>query len=304
MKRIYITGEDGMLAREIKHQLENDKNYFLVDGSEEDIFPKTFKTKYSWAPEFDVRNYEMVKKYLSNVDIILHTAAICGSDKCIEDIELTKECNISGTLNVAKVCLENNIKLIYYSTTAIYNPYVTSYLGGNIYESSPQLPITFYGATKQAGESIVRSLLPKNNLLIIRPCFIYGSARDTSSNISKVLYSLLTNRKLTFLINPKLKKDYTFVEDYGSALKLLLDTESIGDFNISAGHPLVYEDIIKTIEKVTSKTPSIDYLAEEDYLGNHIVDSSKIRRLGWIPKVSLFEGVARQWEEIQKVEYK
>lgn len=301
MKKVFITGEDGMLAREIEYQLNVDNEYSVINGSNTNHIPKTFKTRYSWTPEFDIRNYEEVKKYLSNADIVLHTAAICGSDKCIEDIELTKECNISGTLNVAKVCLENDIKLVYFSTTAIYDPYRTSYLGKTIFENSPQLPITYYGATKQAGESIVRSLLPKDKLLIIRPCFIYGSARDTSSNISKILYSLLSNEKLTFLINPELRKDYTFVGDYGRALKLLLDMNVVGDFNISAGQPIVYGDIIKIIEAVTERTILIDYVPEKDYLGEHLVDNSKICRLGWSPLVRLQKGVAQQWEEIQYV---
>ena len=55
MKRVFVTGEDGMLAREIERQLFSDtKNYDVVNSCNIINTKKNFKTNLSWAPEYDI----------------------------------------------------------------------------------------------------------------------------------------------------------------------------------------------------------------------------------------------------------
>ena len=70
--------------------------------------------------------------------------------------------NIIGTSNVVKVCSQNNIKLIYFSTNYVY-PGVK----GNYSENDPVLPINNYAVSKLGGECAVQMY---HNSLILRIC--------------------------------------------------------------------------------------------------------------------------------------
>jgi len=67
--------------------------------------------------------------------------------------------NIIGTANIVKACAEKNIKLIYFSTSYVYEG-----KKGNYKETDPILPINNYAWSKLGGESSVH--LYKNSLIL------------------------------------------------------------------------------------------------------------------------------------------
>jgi len=70
--------------------------------------------------------------------------------------------NIIGTANLVKICFENNVKIIFFSTSYVY-----SGRKGNYKEVDPLLPWNNYGWSKLGAESAVQMY---KNSLIIRAC--------------------------------------------------------------------------------------------------------------------------------------
>jgi dTDP-4-dehydrorhamnose reductase len=70
--------------------------------------------------------------------------------------------NIIGTCNVVKICSQEKIKLIYFSTNYVY-----AGTKGNYLENDPVLPINNYALSKFGGECAVQMY---NNSLILRIC--------------------------------------------------------------------------------------------------------------------------------------
>jgi dTDP-4-dehydrorhamnose reductase len=120
---------------------------------------------YPSSKEFNVTNYEQMKKYVEShgCDLIIHAAAFTSPPLIEKDPLKALEANIVGTSNVVKLCMEFGIRLIYISTDYIFEGDK-----GNYKETDPVYPVNKYAWSKLGGECAVR-LYDKS--LIIRTTF-------------------------------------------------------------------------------------------------------------------------------------
>lgn len=95
---------------------------------------------------------------------ILHLAALVGARLCEEDKKKAYLVNVIGTENIAKICLNENIKLIYMSTDTVFDGNK-----GNYTEEDTPNPMNYYSLTKFAGECFAKTV-PSH--LIIRSSFL------------------------------------------------------------------------------------------------------------------------------------
>ena len=112
--------------------------------------------------ELDILNINQIKKYLSKKRpaVLIHAAGLSRPMNIHEtDIEKSIDLNIIGTANLVKICKKFNIKIIYFSTSYVYEG-----LNGNHKESDPVKPFNNYGISKLGGECSV--LMYKNSLIL------------------------------------------------------------------------------------------------------------------------------------------
>jgi len=146
-KKIVVTGGSGRFG------------YFLKNYSSK--YNLVFPTK----TQLDILNLKNIKKYLDKIkpNILIHLAGLSRPMKIHEEnINKSIDLNIIGTANITKICSQNNIKLIYFSTNYVYPGKI-----GNYSEYDPVLPVNNYAWSKLGGEASVR--LYKNSL-ILRVC--------------------------------------------------------------------------------------------------------------------------------------
>ena len=140
-KKILVTGGDGRFAEILKK--ENKKlNLYFASKKNCKILNKSSISKIK-------------------PDIILHTAALSRPME-IHDKDISKsiELNIIGTANLVKICSKFNIKIIYFSTSYVYEG-----TRGKYKETDPVKPFNNYGLSKLGGEC---SVLMYDNSLILR----------------------------------------------------------------------------------------------------------------------------------------
>jgi dTDP-4-dehydrorhamnose reductase len=164
-KKIIMTGGSGRFA-EVFKKLKNTKNIF---------FPS--------RKVLNLTNISSIQKYVKKIkpNYLIHCAALSRPmdihEKNIEE-SITK--NIIGTCNIVKVCSQEKIKLIYFSTNYVY-----AGTKGNYSENDPVLPINNYALSKLGGECAVQMY---KNSLILRICmsekpFIHKKAfNDVETN--------------------------------------------------------------------------------------------------------------------------
>ena len=205
-KKIIMTGGGGRFAKVFKK----------IKGSKNIFFPSK-KT-------LNLTNINSIKKYVKKIkpNYLIHCAALSRPmdihEKNIED-SISK--NIIGTCNIVKVCNQEKIKLIYFSTNYVY-----AGTKGNYSEDDPVLPINNYALSKLGGECAVQMY---KNSLILRICmsekpFIHKKAfKDVETN-------------------------FMYHEDFAKNLLKLIDKKGI--INVGGHKQIVFNFAKKTNPKV------------------------------------------------------
>ncbi len=121
--------------------------------------------------ELDITNSEDVKLFFGrrSWDYCINCAAYTAVDRAEKEEALAFAVNRDGASNIAKACLQNQIRLVHFSTDYVYH----NTLNRPLLESDPLAPQSVYAKSKLAGEQAVLSIL--NDALILRTSWVYSS---------------------------------------------------------------------------------------------------------------------------------
>ena len=294
--RFLITGEAGFIARNLRETLEalghetvsvNNSNVVRLTATGEMCVYRNSSETWCWH----LQNL--------NVDVVIHNAAVVGTDVVALDPSIATLSNVTGCYNLARACKAASVPICYMGTTVVYD--TAKYQSTSITEKSLKNPVTFYGCQKLAGEHIISS--HAKDWMIIRPLFAYGGAGDMNSLISKSVYACVNERsELDMFLDPTKIKDYLHVKDFCEAVALACEKGLWGeDYNISAETPLRTLSILEMLSDIVSNkiTDIIKWHPQTDYLGNHILSSKKFRKsTGWEPKINLRSGIESVFSSI------
>ena len=293
--RVFITGEAGFIGRNLPASFRK-LGHSVVSGIGSDLActekgePCVHRnTRNQWAAFF--------KEKL--IDLVVHNAAVVGTDVVALNQKESTLTNVAGTHNICQAAKDANIPVCYMGTSVIYD--TPSYQDSAITECSIISPSTFYGAQKLSGEFVVKSTV--KDWLIMRPLFAYGGVGDMNSLIAKTFYAHKNKKgSLDMFLDPHKKKDYMHVEDFCDAVALACDKGLWGnDFNVSAEEPIQTLDIIDKMSQVCGSDLGyiLKWHPETDYLGNHILSSQKFRdATGWSPNYTFDKGIVKSWRSI------
>jgi dTDP-4-dehydrorhamnose reductase len=146
MQKIIVTGGKGRFAS-VLSKIKSKKYKFI------------FKDKKS----LDITNISSIKKNLNKIKpkFILHLAGLSRPlNQHKTNISKSINLNIIGTANLVAECSKQNIKLIYFSSSYVYQG-----TRGNYKENDPVLPWSNYAWSKLGGECSVQMY---HNSLILR----------------------------------------------------------------------------------------------------------------------------------------
>lgn len=307
MRKLFITGESGMLATSIIKALEESgtERFEVMDNSDLAEYTNDFSYlngKLVKSKEVDVTDTEVLDKVASRLtedDIIIHTAAYVNTDKCDDFSYEAVNSNIISTQNLINIANSVGCKMIYFSTTAVFNPDEYMKNNGEFNETAPIDPKTLYGLSKYSGELAVKQAMDFEKMMVIKPVFIYGDAPfDNSSMIRKItekvycsknnipytLSPLNKNGKLDVLLDPSIEKDYMRYEYFADMFLtiLMMDNGWGKDFIISKDKPMPFENYLYLIQEITQcndLTEHINLIPEGDYLARHNGKSENFYKL-------------------------
>ena len=165
----------------------------------------------------DITNADMVNEVLAEEkpNIVIHCAAYTNVDKAEEDLETARLINAKGTENIAKVCGEKDITLVYISTDYVFQGNGTKpYL-----PTDETNPLNNYGLTKCEGEQAVRKYCKK--YYICRTSWLYGIH---GKNFVETMLSLADKPELK-VVDDQVGCPTWTVELANGIVKLLKDSE-------------------------------------------------------------------------------
>ena len=196
----------------------------------------------------EVADLDAVRAALQPIeaDVVLNCAAYVRVDEAEERVAEAFRANAVGAFNVAKVCSEQGAVCVYPSTDFVFD----GEKDGGYTEADAPRPINVYGASKLAGEYLVRQAC--KDWMIVRMASLFGKsgARGKSGNfVETVLRKARGGETLRVVSDTRMSPTYTM--DVAQALEGLIATEARGMFHAAnAGSCTWYEFACRAIALV------------------------------------------------------
>lgn len=123
--------------------------------------------------------------------------------------------------------------------------------------STPLIPATLYGSTKDATRRIADALCRQHGLTCAwgRVFFPYGYGEPAEKLLTSVR-AVLLGQKPAFPINTQVYRDYIHVSDVAEAFMTLLLEQAEGAYNIASGQPIQLESLIKEMAQKLRVDPT------------------------------------------------
>ncbi len=216
--------------------------------------------------EGDVHDRDLVLSVMRRYGVraVMHLAAIVGVNEVYRDPVLGFEVNIGGTFNALETSRILNVDVfVYASSAAVYDDPIELPLC----EDHVARPRSVYGATKLAGEVLVRGYAENYGLTtaVLRYFNIYGP-RMRPGPYAGVIYKLieraLRNEPLIIYGDGEQTRDFVYVEDVAEAN---LKARKLGVYNIEAGNPITINELGKKFLELKDKN-------EKTYLISKIIN--------------------------------
>ena len=277
-----ITGAAGMLGSAL---------CTLLSDNEYDTFP-TDITPNAKIQYLDVKNFGQVKSYVNKINpqIIFHLAAETDVDKCEIEPEHAFAMNTMGTKNIALICQEYNIPMVYISTCGVFDGKKV----GPYNEFDAPNPISIYTKSKFEGEKIVQNLLRK--YFIFRAGWMMGGGKKDKKFIAKIVELIKTKNILT-VVNDK-RGCPTFTRDFSEGIIKVIKLGQYGLYHVTnKGSATRFDIACKIVELLGRTDVTVKPISSKDFPlpaprpDSEVVDNHKIE---------LLNIKIRPWEEALK----
>ena len=284
MKKILITGSNGLLGQKLVQYFQNQKIEFLATASKANNL--TFCPKENFEI-LDITNLMRIGELvqLFKPTHIINTAAMTNVDACEDHEADCFNVNSIGVANILEKIEGTDIHLIQISTDFIFDGKKKVYAE----EDTPN-PLSNYGKSKWGGEEVVFES-GHDSFTILRTSIVYGIGEKLNKgNIFSWAINELRSGKELNIVNDQFRTP-TFVNDLVQACAKVIELNEFGIYNIAGGELFsMHEYIVKVanyvgvdIEKVNATTSGkLNQKAERPISSGLDIDKAK-SELNYIP---------------------
>lgn len=173
--------------------------------------------------EMDITDAGACRKVIteSKVDAVIHCAAYTAVDAAEDNVDVCRKVNADGTRNIAEVCRDLDIKMMYISTDYVFN-------GGGQRPWEPddhREPLNVYGLTKYEGEIAVEQNIQK--YFIVRIAWVFGV---NGKNFIKTMLRLGKEKGAVSVVNDQIGSP-TYTYDLARLLVDMIQTDKYGRYH-------------------------------------------------------------------------
>jgi dTDP-glucose 4,6-dehydratase len=247
----------------------------------------------------DVRDRDSVELAMNGMRVVFHLAALIAIPYSYDAPLQYVRTNVEGTLNVLQAARRQGIRrLVHTSTSEVYG----SARRVPIDEEHPLQGQSPYAASKIGADKLVESFHRSFGVPVVtlRPFNTYGPRQSERAVIPTIITQCLAGGVVR-LGNLDPTRDLSFVSD--TVEGFLRAAEAAGvegeTFNVGSGREIRIGDLAALIAEVTGTELRIEAATERrrplaSEVDRLLADAGKARsRLGWAPRVSLEDGIAR-----------
>jgi len=307
--KLLITGGLGFIGSNLADSLSK-KNHKIK------ILTKTLSKKNNIKNSYDKVEIEKINltnfKRLGRIiekfkpDIIIHLAGNTSHSKSFEEPLEDIDSNSKTTLFMLEKIRELGLscKFVLGSTFIVIGKPTKL----PVTESTSCNPTTIYGTNKLASEHFCKIYHDVYGLdtVIFRITNSYGPREQvisTKNAVNFLIYEASNRKEISIYNKGKFFRDFIYIDDVVSGINVILKKGKSGElYWISSGKKTWFYEFASILEKNTNckvvypKTPT--YTKKVD-VGNFIVNNAKLRKLGWLPKISINVGIKKTLDYFQ-----
>jgi UDP-glucose 4-epimerase len=313
-KRFVVVGGAGFIGSHVVEALleEDPAEVVVYDsfvrGSRENLAPALDDSRVRvFEHGGDICQTDILNAALKDADGVFHLAALWLL-QCHEYPRAAFEVNIGGTFNVIEACIANGVeRLVFSSSASVYGDAVEEPMT----EDHPFNFANFYGATKVAGEAMVRALHARYGLDYagLRYMNVYGPRQDYQGAyiavIMKMLDALDRGEPLVIYGDGSQAYDFVFVTDCAKANICAMKADTTDRFyNVGRGIRTSIKELAEVILRITGSDAGIRYEpAGLTFVKNRIGSTERAEKeIGFRAEVDLEEGLRQliDWRAAHK----
>ena len=307
-----ITGGAGFIGSHLADKLVNEGIETKVldnfaTGRKDNLLGCIDKQNFSLF-DLDLGKLGNQEDYLENVEVVFHMAADPEVRTGYDNPKNSFEQNIVNTFNLLQRIKHSKVKkIVFASSSSVYGD--AKILPTNE-EYGPLCPISHYGASKLACEAIVSSFCYNYDIdgVILRPANVIGS-RGRHGLIWDLVRKLKNDKnRLEVLGDGKQTKSFIHISDMikGILQSMKKGEDGIEIFNVGSEDGIEIINVAKIVCK-NMKLPNIEIFTTGGIENGRgwkgdikiaYLDISKLKNLGWQPKLSSLEAANVTSQEI------
>jgi len=258
----------------------------------------------------EITQTDILETALEGADGVFHFAALWLL-QCHEFPRSAFDVNVRGTFNVMEACVKRGVKrLVYSSSASVYGDAVEEPMT----EEHPFNNKNFYGATKIAGEAMLRAFHHRYglNYVGLRYMNVYGPRQDYHGAyiavIMKMLDAIDRGEGPTILGDGSEAFDFVAVEDCGLANVCAMKATTVDQFyNVGTGKRTSLKELAELLLDITKSSKGIDYAARSQatLVRNRIGSPKKAsEEIGFSARLDLRQGLEQliAWRSGHKAE--
>jgi len=254
--------------------------------------------------EGDIRNLETCKQAMQGMDYVSHQAALGSVPRSIQDPATTHAVNITGFLNMLIALKSNDSvkRMVYAASSSTYGdstnlPKVEDTIGK---------PLSPYAVTKYVNE-LYADVFGKTygtDCIGLRYFNVFGPKQSPQGAYAAVIplfmKALKEDLPPTIHGDGEQTRDFTYVDNAVQAnIKALFASEEASNevFNVACGERISVNTLWNTLRTAAqSDLEAIYGPARVGDVRDSLADVAKAKRLlGYVPEVSVEEGLKRTW---------
>jgi UDP-glucose 4-epimerase len=315
MKRVCITGGAGFIGSSLADRLaargievvvlddfRTGRREFLEDG---------LRSSRVRLLEGDVLDRSAVEVATRDCDWVFHLQANADVRRGLEHPRRDLEQNTIATSNVLEAMRLNGVKQIAFSSTG------SVYGEPDVFPTPEDAPFpiqtSLYAASKLAGEGLIEAYATGYGFtgLIFRFVSILGE-RYTHGHVYDFFCALQRDpARLRVLGDGRQEKSYLYVQDCLDAILLASERHDQHPgahvYNLGTDETIVVDESVAIITEQLGLSPEIEHTGgRRGWTGDspliHL-DTERIRALGWQPRLTIRESIARTVRWLVESEY-
>jgi len=295
---ILITGGSGFIGSHIaEHLLKEGHKIRILDsmltGRNENL--SGIKAEFVKG---DIRNLDVVRKSMKDVDCVFHEAAQVSIPRSVENPIENNEINVDATLLLLDTARRSGVKkFVFASSSSVYGNVQQKDLP--IKEERILSPLSPYAVSKAAAEYYCKifSDLYGISTICLRYMNVYGPRQDPNSQyaavIPRFIDSVIRDRQPVIFGDGMQTRDFVFVRDVARANLLAMKARvKHGIYNVGTGKSTSLLELLEKINSITGKR--IKPIFSESKPGDikhSVSDISRIKEIGFKPEYSLDQGL-------------